>query len=235
MKAIKWLPALFLVVLVIACTTPLQREVKLTINSEPPNAKIYEDGNFVGNTPLNLTYHYTVDQTPGSSVYTIPGEREEILALLRPRSFLATKDGFEFQTKSFYFPSTIKFQKAQQWYAFESTQEFFTQSEYSLLFLLTPQEAKSQQQQQQQQQTVVVMPSAAAAKTYGTLTIISTPPQAEVLLDGTSIAMTPVANLKVETGPHKIEIQKSGFKTWVRIWQVLADSPVKIEVELEKI
>ena len=47
--------------------------------------------------------------------------------------------------------------------------------------------------------------------------------------------MTPASNIKVEAGTHKFEIQKSGYKTWDRTWEVLADSPVKIEVALEKL
>ena len=54
-------------------------------------------------------------------------------------------------------------------------------------------------------------------------------------MDGTFVATTPVSNLQIEAGPHKIEILKGGYKTWSRTMQVLANSPVKIEIELEKL
>ena len=108
-----------------------------------------------------------------------------------------------------------------------------------MLFVLEPLDAKPQQQQQQQQQQVtIVMPggvTGGAAKAFGSLTILTAPAQAEVYVDGTFVSTTPVSNLQIEAGPHKIEIQKNGYKIWARTMQVLANSPAKIEVELEKI
>jgi len=240
MRAFKW-PSVFLPVILFFGCRSLQREVNLIINSEPPNAKIYEEGKFLGNAPLNLSYRYEVSKDPVLKAYYILSDQiPAIRTLLRPRSFTAMKNGFEPQTKSFQFssPHQAEFESKGNklnWYGAQP--DFFTQPEFSLYFLLEPLEAKpQQQQQQQQQQTVIVMPGAGgAAKTFGTLTIITTPAQAEVFVDGTFVATTPVSSLQLEAGLHKIEIRKSGYKTWARTMQLLPNSPVKIEVELEKV
>lgn len=237
MKEFKWPLVFLLVILCFGCTTTyLKREVNLTINSEPPDAKIYEEGKLLGQAPLNISYEYEVGLNIG--IYYVSSSNPSIQALLRPRSYTAIKDGYRPQTKSFQFASPYKEE-------FETTAgvgnlgpkgDFFHAGQ-SLLLALEPEAAKSQQQQQQQQQTVIVnVPGAGgAAKTYGMLTIISTPTQAEIYIDGAIVATTPAADLQVEAGTHKIEIKKSGYKTWDRTWRVLANSPVKIEATLEKI
>ncbi|MDD8026223.1 MAG: PEGA domain-containing protein [Acidobacteriota bacterium] len=199
MRAVKWASILSLVALGFGCLAAPEVNLipsSLTINSEPSGARIYEEGKFIGNSPL--TIQFTV-QSYGST------------------SITATKEGYQSQTKLFQYNTA-------------------SGPNYSLLFILEPRVAP-QQQQQQQQQSVVVMPGGvgAAAKTFGALTILSTPSPAEVYVDGTFVATTPVSSLQIEAGPHKIEIQKSGYKTWSRTMQVLANSPVKIEVELEKL
>lgn len=193
----------FLVALFFGCVTipkVSQRPVYLTISSEPSGARIYEEGNLLGNSPLTLQ--------AGARQYG-------------PRSYTATKEGYRPQTRIFQF-----------------SEDNIANGEtnFSMLFILEPQGADSQQQQQQQQQTTIVMPgTGGATKTFGTLTIITTPAQAEVYVDGTFVATTPVSNLQIEVGPHKIEIQKNRYKPWARTMQLLPNSPVKIEVELEKI
>jgi eukaryotic-like serine/threonine-protein kinase len=199
MRAFRWVSVFSLIVLCLGCMPIPETNLvpsSLTINSEPSGARIYEEGKFIGNSPL--TIQFTV-QSYGSS------------------SITATKEGYQSQTKLFQYSTA-------------------SGPNYSLLFILEPREAP-QQQQQQQQQSVVVIPGAggAAAKTFGALTILSTPSPAEVYVDGTFVATTPVSSLQIEAGPHKIEIQKGGYKTWSRTMQVLANSPVKIEVELEKL
>jgi len=239
MKAFKWPFLLFPVILCFACTLPtLQREVKLTINSDPPSAKIFEDGKLLGEAPLNLTYRYEVAYGYVGAYKTYFDSNGSIQALLRPRTFAVEKDGFKPQTRSFLF-SSLPHQNSTEatvikW---EGEPEFFTQPNASLFFALEPQDAKpQQQQQQQQQQTTIIMPgTGGAAKTFGSLTILSAPTQAEIYIDGSFVATAPVSSLQIEVGPHKIEIQKNGYKTWTRTMQVLANSPVKIEVELEKI
>jgi hypothetical protein len=150
----------------------------------------------------------------GNSPLTLPARPQQY----GTRSYTATKEGYRSQTKIYQFPQDNRISKI------------------SMLFILEPQGADSRQQQQQQQQTTIVMSgTGGVTKIFGTLTIITTPAQAEVYVDGTFVATTPVSNLQIEVGPHKIEIQKSGYKTWARTWQVLPNSPVKIEVELEKV
>ena len=176
--------------------------VYLTISTEPSGARVYEEGNLLGNSPLTLEVGYPADKS---------------------RSYTAVKEGYRSQTKIFQAP----------WGAGTSGT-----MNLSMLLLLEPLDAKPQQQQQQQQQTTVVMPGGVAgggaARAFGTLVIITTPAQAEIYIDGTFVATTPASNLQIEAGPHKIEIQKNGYKTWSRTMQVLANSPVKIEIEMEK-
>jgi hypothetical protein len=232
-----------------SCITFNQRNVDvfLTISSEPSGARIYEEGNLLGNTPLTLTYTFQSSangtfspktgfrKSPNRS-FDFPGagHRFESPSLsaselemspqtggnqYKTRSFTAIKDGYRAQTRIFQF----------------SADDLDAgKTNFSLLFILEPLEAKpQQQQQQQQQQTTVVFPTTGApAKAFGTLTIITTPSQAEVYVDGGFVATTPVSNLQLEAGFHKIDIQKSGYKTWTRNVQVLANSPVKIEIEL---
>ncbi|MDD8026222.1 MAG: PEGA domain-containing protein [Acidobacteriota bacterium] len=244
MRLCKWPFVFLLVMLGFACSSLVsQHEVRLTIDSEPPNAKIYEEGKFLGTAPVNVTYKYESQIFQ----YFIPmeyGDYSGIKPLLQPRSFTAMKDGFEPQTKPFTFFTNKKYRLGDEGIPYQrghlvwnGRPEFFEPMDFSLHLLLEPQGAKpQQQQQQQQQQTVVVIPGAGgAAKAYGSLTILSTPSPAEVYVDGTFVATTPVSSLQIEVGPHKVEIQKGGYKTWTRTMQVLPNSPVKIEVELDKI
>ena len=241
MKAVKWALVLLPVLLFFGCSS-LERDIKLTINSEPPNAKIYEEGKLLGNAPLTLTYRYQISRDPLVEWYYILADQApRVLDLLQPRTFTATKAGYETETKSVQFtsPHLEEFKNEEYKRCFYGTKpDFFLPLEFTLLFALDPQESKLQaQQQQQQQQVTIVMPGAAAAgaaKAFGALTILSTPAQAEVYVDGTFVATTPVSSLPIEAGPHKIEIQKPGYKTWSRAMQVLANTPVKIEIELEK-
>jgi hypothetical protein len=264
MKIFKWSLVFILIISVFGCATfnrPIY-DVQLGIASEPSGARVYEEGKLLGNTPLTLSYRFEIIPKPifGPSAATKPGGSyklthgqssanfaetlgpdekmfssdsrggQDTKALPYrldgppppPKSFTAIKDGYRAQTKIFRF----------------SLDEIHRgETNFSILFLLEPLEAKpQQQQQQQQQQTTAVIPGASAiTKTFGTLTILTTPAQAEVYIDGTFVATTPAPNLQLEAGPHKIEIQKSGYKTWARTMQVLANSPVKIEIELEKI
>jgi hypothetical protein len=252
MNVLKWSSICLVAVLLSGCASmPIQRDVRLTISSEPSGARIYEEGNLLGNTPLTLSYRVgaypgyagvwsAFNSTPqrfpyesqyfsdaGYSQESVSPSGSEIVQRLqsgvnqsRPRSFTAVKDGYQAQTKIFQFSAEDIANGA---------------TDFSLLFVLEPQEGKQQQQQQQQQQTTVVVPmTGVPAKTFGTLTLITTPAQAEVYVDGAFVATTPASNLQLEVGPHQIAIQKSGYKTWTRTMQVLANTPVKIEIELEK-
>lgn len=241
MKAFRWAAFFSLVGLFLGCASmPLSNQnIYLTINSEPSGARIYAEGELLGNAPLTITLNigpstlderiYKEGKSPDNSPLLIPaGPRILESGIQRPeigpqqngsKSFTAVKEGYQSQTKIFHF-----------------SQVNWGVTNYSMLFVLEPLEARPQQQQQQQQQTTIVMPGAAgAAKAFGTLTVITTPAQAEIYIDGTFISTAPVSNIQVEAGTHKIEIQKSGYKTWSRTMQILANSPAKIEIELERI
>jgi hypothetical protein len=239
MKAFRWVAIFSLVGLFLGCVSmPLSNQnIYLTINSEPSGARIYAEGELLGNAPLTITINMkpstlnerVFGKSPDNSPLLIPaGPRISESGIQGPgiatqqsgsKSFTAVKEGYQSQTKIFHF-----------------SQVNWGVTNYSMLFVLEPQDARPQQQQQQQQQTTIVMPGAAgAAKAFGTLTIITTPAQAEIYIDGTFISTAPVSNIQVEAGAHKIEIQKSGYKTWSRTMQILANSPAKIEIELERI
>jgi len=69
----------------------------------------------------------------------------------------------------------------------------------------------------------------------GGLIFAVNPPDAEVILDGVSQGMASEFNeerfLKVESGPHKLELRKAGYETYSRTVYV-SNSLLRIEVTL---
>ncbi len=148
MKNFKWLPVLILVVVLFGCSTPFQRQVKLSVSSEPGNVKIYEDEKYVGEAPLDLVYKYVVKRAEGVGTYYVYRNDAVVQNLLRPRTFTARKDGFKPQSKSFQFPSDHVGEFAHKSYAdWRGEPDFFTQTDFSLRFDLEPLGAGPGQQQ----------------------------------------------------------------------------------------
>ena len=78
----------------------------------------------------------------------------------------------------------------------------------------------------------VVTPVAAAASS-AKLQIDSTPPGADIEVDGSFVGNTP-SEVQVAEGDHAVVVKKSGFKSWERKLKSSAGSSVHISVELEK-
>ncbi len=65
------------------------------------------------------------------------------------------------------------------------------------------------------------------------LDITSTPPGAEISIDGNFVGDTPSSNLNVAPGEHVVILKKSGYKTWERKLKVTGGE-VKVLAELQK-
>jgi len=230
-KTIKFTFILIVVIAFIGCSTIIRREAKLTINSEPSGAKIYQEGILLGNAPIVLIRPFDFSRQLTTD-YLWQSQTDNLWAIMQPISYTAIMPGYKSQTRIFQ----MDFSYQMNFSPNGPNQIIYDPGnpEFSFLFALEPEETKSRQQQQQQQTTVVVPPTGGTTKTFGTVTIITTPSQAEIYIDGTFIATSPAPNLQLEVGTHKIEIEKSGYKTWTRTMQILANSPVTIDIELEK-
>jgi len=77
------------------------------------------------------------------------------------------------------------------------------------------------------------VPNAAGGVSLASLSVTSTPPGAEIELNGKFAGDTP-SILKANPGSHKLTIKRSGFKTWERELQVEAGASISINAELEK-
>jgi hypothetical protein len=61
----------------------------------------------------------------------------------------------------------------------------------------------------------------------------STPPGADIQLDGSFVGNTP-SDVQVQEGEHSVLVKKSGFKDWERKLKVSAGSTIHLSAELEK-
>jgi hypothetical protein len=79
---------------------------------------------------------------------------------------------------------------------------------------------------------VAAVPAAAISST-AKLQIDSTPPGADIEVDGSFVGSTP-SDVQVAEGDHTVVVKKSGFKNWERKLKSSAGSSVHISAELEK-
>jgi len=75
---------------------------------------------------------------------------------------------------------------------------------------------------------------AAFSSTTAKVQLESTPPGADIQLDGSFVGNTP-SDVQVGDGEHNIVVKKSGFKDWERKLKVNAGSTIHLNAELEKI
>jgi hypothetical protein len=68
---------------------------------------------------------------------------------------------------------------------------------------------------------------------FAKLQIESTPPGADIEVDGNFVGNTP-SDVQVSEGDHTVVVKKSGFKDWKRKLKSSAGSSVHIAAELEK-
>ena len=75
--------------------------------------------------------------------------------------------------------------------------------------------------------------SQSANPSFAKLQIDSTPPGADIEVDGSFVGSTP-SDVQVVEGDHTVVVKKSGFKDWERKLKSTAGSSVHLTVELEK-
>lgn len=73
----------------------------------------------------------------------------------------------------------------------------------------------------------------AGVATQASLSVTSTPPGAEIEMNGRFVGSTP-STLKANPGTYKLAIKRNGFKSWERELQVEAGASVTIHAELDK-
>jgi PEGA domain len=76
--------------------------------------------------------------------------------------------------------------------------------------------------------------SAPAAPSLAKIQVDSTPPGADIEVDGTFVGNTP-SEVQLAEGEHTVAIKKAGFKDWERMLKVSSGSTVHLSAELEKI
>jgi TonB family protein len=74
-----------------------------------------------------------------------------------------------------------------------------------------------------------------SAPVTGTADIVSNPPGAAVAVDGARGGQTPVADLKLRAGSHKVELTKEGYEPWEGSVSVEAGKKAHVEAALKAI
>jgi hypothetical protein len=82
-------------------------------------------------------------------------------------------------------------------------------------------------------QTVELAVTLVALPTFGTVSVTVTEAGAEVVVDGSGVGTTPLAEpLRLGTGRHLVEVTKEGFHKWQRRVEVFRQSDTPVEVRL---
>jgi hypothetical protein len=92
---------------------------------------------------------------------------------------------------------------------------------------------KTPLQTDEKEKSVPAVAATAATIASAKLQIESSPPGADVEVDGSFVGSTP-SDVQVAEGDHTIAVKKSGFKNWERKLKSSAGSSVHISAELEK-
>jgi hypothetical protein len=83
-------------------------------------------------------------------------------------------------------------------------------------------------------QTTGAISIAPVAVSSAKIQLESTPPGADIQLDGSFVGNTP-SDVQVPEGEHGIVIKKAGFKDWERKLKVSAGSTIRLDAEMEKL
>jgi len=75
--------------------------------------------------------------------------------------------------------------------------------------------------------------SSTAAPATGKLSVASTPPDADIEIDGSFVGNTP-SDVQVTEGEHSVAVLKKGYNDWKRMMRISAGSSVHVNAELEK-
>jgi len=73
------------------------------------------------------------------------------------------------------------------------------------------------------------------APTQGSLEISSDPPGSAVLVDGNPVGQTPVAELKLKPGSHRVEVTREGYEAWSGSATIEAGKKAELEASLTPI
>jgi hypothetical protein len=84
-----------------------------------------------------------------------------------------------------------------------------------------------------QQAQTASSPAQSASPTFAKLQIESSPPGADIEVDGSFVGNTP-SDVQVPEGEHTVVVKRAGFKNWERKVKSSAGSSVHISAELEK-
>jgi serine/threonine-protein kinase len=71
--------------------------------------------------------------------------------------------------------------------------------------------------------------------TQATLTVLSTPFGAGVTLDGTAVGQTPLTNLRVRPGSHRVELRKPGYEPWSQTIDAAAGRNLRVDATLKAV
>ncbi len=82
--------------------------------------------------------------------------------------------------------------------------------------------------------TSAAITAAPTAGLMAKLQIESTPPNADIEVDGSFVGSTP-SEIQLTDGDHSVVVKKSGFKEWNRKLKATAGSSVHVNAELEKV
>jgi hypothetical protein len=197
------------------------RTVSLNISSEPPGARVYIEGDFVGTTPFTTAFQY---QHRGAWARGRGRELPECDPAVITVS--AYKPG--------YFPQTRQINVARQL----ATSPNGT---YSFLLLLAPATEEAHPTAQQQQMlgpTIViggepVVVSGQSAQDTGSVIVSSDPAGAEVFVDDVSVGKTPVA-VQQKAGAHKVRIVLAGYKEVSQAITVKAGESMNLIISLSR-
>ena len=79
-----------------------------------------------------------------------------------------------------------------------------------------------------------VAPKPKAAPTTGTADVLSTPPGADVSIDGKAFGQTPLTGLKLPPGARRVELALAGYETWTSTLDVVAGESGQVDVKLRE-
>jgi len=85
----------------------------------------------------------------------------------------------------------------------------------------------------EKEKSIPAVAAAAATAASAKLQIESSPPGADIEVDGNFVGSTP-SEVQVAEGDHSVVVKKSGFKSWERKLKSSAGSSVHLSAELEK-
>jgi hypothetical protein len=240
----------------------LNYQETVTISTEPSGARIYVQGEYVGQSPIDITLdcgglkvvqsgermakYYTkvlssaVDEENGFRGWKGDPDWNSSLRGETSGGNFSVKaylDGFTEGVATITCGETNGYSRALGQLSVNSSGQLpsTVMGHSSIVIALRPEPILSQhtQQQQQQQQTVILPGGAESSQKVGRIIVQSSQQDCEISVDGMFVGNAP-ATLVLGVGVHVVEVKKSGFKAYRREVRVLGDTEVTLKVVLEK-